>query len=604
MSVIDEIKQKVDIVEVVGGYTKLTKSGKTFKGLCPFHSEKHGSFFVYPEQQSWHCFGACNTGGDVFSFLMKKEGITFGEALGMLAERTGVVLTPRVESEAEKQENERLYQANQVATQYFNNILINSSAGERARNYMAKRGIVPKTITDFQLGFSLSEWEALKTYLLGKGFTDSELLQAGLVVQTDTGGTYDRFRQRIIFPIFDQKGRTIGFGGRAMDDALPKYLNSPQTPLFDKGKNFYAIHIATPAIRKQDSVIIVEGYMDALQAHQNRYSNVLASMGTAITEEHISRLKKLTKNVILAMDSDTAGEEAMLRCASYENALDSEIKVIILPEGKDPDDVIREDPHAWEKLVQEAQPVVDYTFSMVTAKLDLTTLKGKNTATERLGPLITNMANKLRQVHYKQKLAGLLKIDERNLEAVLAGLKKSQPVRRIQPSSAETSPPQAGPLADFLPVSLEEYCLALLLQYPEFKLLLQNPEFTEKYGSLLPEHFEHSENREIFIALQKANELSLIQEVFSSPIKEHLNSLLERSKEKPSLANSGKREEVLGDCVSRLHEQFLKNSERAITQALRLAAESGASIDEIASLQERSCEISSQLRQIYTRKIR
>ncbi|GAG37778.1 unnamed protein product, partial [marine sediment metagenome] len=237
MSVVDEVKQRTDIVEVISQYVSLTKAGRTFRGLCPFHSEKHPSFFVYPEQQSWHCFGACNMGGDVFSFIMKKEGLDFGEALRLMAEKAGVSLPSRFEPTVKRDEKERLYQINEAAAQYFHDLLLNSPAGEKARNYVANRGLSPETITSFQLGYSPSSWEALKQHLTDIGYTKDELLAAGLIIETEAGGTHDRFRNRLMFPVYDIKGHITGFGARALDDSLPKYLNSPQTIVFDKSSS-------------------------------------------------------------------------------------------------------------------------------------------------------------------------------------------------------------------------------------------------------------------------------------------------------------------------------------------------------------------------------
>ena len=375
MGVIDDVKQRTDIIEVVNQYTSLTKAGRTFRGLCPFHTEKTPSFFVYPEQQTWHCFGACATGGDVFSFVMKKEGMDFGEALRLLADRAGIIISTRTEREAEGKE--KLYKANQAAVHYFHDLLLNSPAGEKARKYVAGRSFLPQAITDFQLGFSLNSWDALKQYLMKTGYTEGELLDAGLIFKTEEGKTLDRFRNMLMFPIFDARGRTTGFGARVLDDTQPKYRNSPQTTIFDKSGSLYGINLAAPAIRQQDRVILVEGYMDVITAHQNDLHNVIASMGTSVTEKQVSAIKRLAKNITLALDADTAGEEAMLRCVGYENSLDSEIMVVILPEGKDPDDVIKQDINKWHSLVAEALPVIDYTFNMVTSKLDLNTAKNK-----------------------------------------------------------------------------------------------------------------------------------------------------------------------------------------------------------------------------------
>ncbi|TFG59626.1 MAG: DNA primase, partial [Spirochaetales bacterium] len=236
MNTADDVKQKLDIVDIVSQYVKLQKSGRNFKAACPFHSEKTASFFVFPEKQSWHCFGACGTGGDVFSFVMKKEGLDFSQALHLLAEKAGVILTHQSQQNVkeEHERHDRLFKINEVAAEYFHYQLLNSDNGEAARQYAKKRGLTPKTIDNFQLGFSLDRWDDLSGYLVKKDYREDEILAVGLIVLRDKGGYYDRFRNRLMFPIRDIKGRVVGFGGRALDDSLPKYLNSPQTAIFDK----------------------------------------------------------------------------------------------------------------------------------------------------------------------------------------------------------------------------------------------------------------------------------------------------------------------------------------------------------------------------------
>ncbi|GAH91630.1 unnamed protein product [marine sediment metagenome] len=361
MSVISEVKQKMDIVEVISDYVPLQKAGRNFKALCPFHSEKHPSFFVFPEQQTWHCFGACGTGGDVFSFVMKKEGIDFGQALRLLAQRAGITLSsPEISKSAEDKKRERLFQINEAAAEYYRHLLFNTKAGEPARAYLSKRKITPETMEKFRLGFSPDSWEALKKFLMSKGYEERELFEAGLIIEKEGGGNYDRFRNRLMFPICDIQGRVTGFGARVLDESLPKYINSPQTPIFDKSGNLYGIDQAKLAARQKNLVIIVEGYMDVLRAHQHGWQNVVASMGTSVTEKQVAIVKRSSKNIALSLDADAAGEEATLRSAEvlidslekkvtpiptwsglvkYENILNAEIKVIPLPQGKDPDKV-------------------------------------------------------------------------------------------------------------------------------------------------------------------------------------------------------------------------------------------------------------------------
>src|SRR4030042_6805869 len=281
MSAIDEVKQKLDIAEVIGQYATLKKAGRNLSALCPFHSEKHPSFFVYPEQQSWHCFGACNTGGDVFAFVMKKEGLDFGEALRLLARRAGVTLPSYAAAEGKKEEKEEFFLANDAAALYYHNLLLNSPAAAKAKSYVEKRGFTAKTISDFQIGFSLDSWDALKLYLMEKGHSEKTLITAGLLVEAEKGKPFDFFRGKLMIPIRDARGRVTGFGARVLDDSLPKYINSPQTPTFDKSGTLYGIDRTAAGIRKQDKAIIMEGYMDVIMAHQCGVTNAVASMGTA-----------------------------------------------------------------------------------------------------------------------------------------------------------------------------------------------------------------------------------------------------------------------------------------------------------------------------------
>ncbi len=587
MGVIDEVKQRIDIVEVIGEYVPLTKAGRTFRALCPFHSEKHPSFYVYPERQSWHCFGACNTGGDVFSFIMKKQGVDFGEALRLLAGRAGISVPSRLEPEAGKDERERLYQANAAAAQYFHNLLLNSPDGEKARGYLTKRGLLPKTVSDFQLGFSQNSWEALKQYLVEKGYTESELVAAGLLIEGEAGGTHDRFRNKLMFPIFDIRGRVTGFGARVLDDSLPKYLNSPQTPVFDKSSTLYGINLAAAAIRHENRAVIVEGYMDVITAHQNSFGNVVASMGTSITEKQVSALKKLTKNMVLALDADAAGEEATLRAVGYENTLNAEVRAIILPQGKDPDDVIKESTQSWNSLMEQAIPIIDYTFNMVTSGLDLTTAKDKSLTADKLLPIIVEIKDVVRQAHYLQKLARLVKVSERSLEAALGRTRASQGRGKARKPSPEAVPYRLQPL---LSSPVEEECLAWLLQYPELKTHCQG---------LSPEYFESSENREIFLAWQKINDLISLKEKLDVAVHEHLDSLLNKSLPP---TNQTKREDVIAACIDRLREEYLRGEAAKGAEVLASEAESGGTAAELAKSQEMGVEVSTQLGEVFIQR--
>jgi len=505
-----------------------------------------------------------------------------------MAQKAGVTIPSKFEPDAKRDEKERLYQINEAAAQYFHNLLLNSPAGEITRNYVASRGLSPKTVTDFQLGFSLNSWEALKQYLVDRGYTEAELLAAGLAIESEAGGTHDRFRHRLMFPIYDIRGHITGFGARALDDSLPKYLNSPQTPIFDKSSSLYGINLATAAIRQQNMVVIVEGYMDVITAHQNGFNNVIASMGTSVTEKQVGAVKRLTRNVnvVLALDADAAGEEAMLRGVGYENTLDAEVKVIILPRGKDPDDVIKEDAKIWQNLLEEALPIVDYTFNMVTAELDLTTAKDKSLAVDKLLPIITEIKDTVRQAHYLQKLARLVNVTERNLEAALRRIKPSRGRRRAEEPKPEAIAQAVRPVFSS---PVEEYCLALLLQHPELKALSQGPS---------PEYFENSENREIFIAWQQVNDLSSLKNELDMAIWEHLDYLITRSLPPNQI------EQKYANCILRLREEFLRGLETKRAAALALEAELEGTAAELAKLEEQGIEVSVQLGEVFTQKSR
>ncbi|MDD5288627.1 MAG: DNA primase [Dehalococcoidales bacterium] len=581
MSTIDEVKQKLDIVEVIGQYVKLTKAGRNFKAVCPFHNEKTASFYVFPERQSWHCFGACSIGGDIFSFVMKKEGLDFGEALRLLADKAGVSLPSGIERGPGKDEKEKLFQANEAAVQYYHNLLVNSPAGEKAKNYLLSRGLTAKTITDFQLGFSPNAWELLKLYLLERGYSEAELLDAGLILKNEEGKTHDRFRTRLMFPIRDARGRTTGFSGRVLDDSLPKYMNSPQTAVFDKSGTIYGIDMAGSAIRSKDVAIIVEGYMDVIVAHQYGFTNVVASMGTAITEKHIAILKKLTKNIALALDPDVAGEEAMLRCVEYENSLNTEVKVIILPPGKDPDEVIKENPDLWQELAGKAVPVIDYTIDMAVSRQDMSTASAKSQVANNLLSIIARVSDDIRRDHYLTKLSKLASISYNKLEGVLK--------EYLKPKSQKRGVEQPAPLLTATVSSpREEYCLALLLQHPELK---------NQDEGLQPDYFQNIVNREIYFACLEADDSIALKEKLEPAVREKLDAIM--AKHIPANRISAK----YAECVLALRKAFLLNQEAMRAEVFAMVeAETGGTGAALAKLKEEGIEPSMQLKDVFARK--
>ncbi len=478
-SIVDTIKAKIDVVEEIDLVVALQKSGKSFKGLCPFHNERTPSFYVFAESQTWHCFG-CNEGGDVFTFVQKQQGLEFRDALTYLAEKAGVSIEDYSSRnpEEERETNaikERLRKLNEDALLWFHQVLLRSKDAIGARAYVQSRGISSDSVIAFGLGYAPEHWNGLSNYLLGRGYTERELLSGGLsrerevasdagATSSGVGGVYDYFRSRIIFPIRDIRGRVIGFGGRALGDGQPKYLNSPQTLLFEKNSVLYALDMAKDAIKLAKQVIIVEGYVDAIIAHQHGTKQTVACIGSAITEKHIQQLKKLTKQVTLALDPDAAGatatehgiQEALKgfdrivvpvplvadgRMAAttkagkrneprgmirLEEQVDAEINVLQLPPGQDPDEVIRRDFSLWSYAVAHPLPLMDYYFVAKTAGLDLRQPGGKSEAAKRLLPVIGMISDRVKRDAYIRKLATMIAIDERSLHDELRRVLKGQ----------------------------------------------------------------------------------------------------------------------------------------------------------------------------------
>ncbi|MGE0687209.1 MAG: DNA primase [Dehalococcoidia bacterium] len=500
MSTVDEVKARLDIVEVVGGYVRLQKAGRYFKGLCPFHTEKTPSFVVYADRQSWHCFGACGTGGDVISFVSKKENLDFSSALRLLAERAGV----EMRSDGKRREEIRTLQdANEAAAVYFHSLLGGAS---NARSYIEERGLNDEAVNDFMLGYAPSGWETLRTHLNSKGFKDEMLIESGLLIESERGG-YDRFRNRLMFPIRDDRGRVVGFGGRILPDTnmgtndnAPKYMNTPQSPIFDKGGLLYALDRARESMRQSGTAVIVEGYMDVIAAHQYGFRNVVASMGTALTDRQATLLQRQASRVVLAMDSDEAGSAANLRGVQVVAAATArgtsqtrkqplDIRVLALPQGKDPDELIRADPGAWPRAVETAKPVVDHLLAVTSAGLDLSQPLARSQLVNEVLPVIAEVEDPVLQAHYLQRLSRLSRTSEESLRREMPRRARAQ--RRETMREAEGLAPEAASLrpAQRLREKREEYLLAMLYRMPEISHL---------GAEVDSELFSLSENRELF----------------------------------------------------------------------------------------------------------
>ena len=567
MSVVDEIKERLDIVEVVSRYVPLKKAGRNHKGCCPFHAEKTPSFVVFPETGTWHCFGACGTGGDVFSFIMKQENVDFAEALRILAPMAGVTLEPMGPAVSAKEKRRKhLLEITAAAAAYYHRLLLDD-AGERARGYLAQRQLTLETAELFHLGYAPDGWDGLQRHLRSQGYALADLEAAGLIIARTDGTAYDRFRDRLMIPIRDLRGRSIAFGARLLpggkergDRQQPKYINSPQTILFDKGRQFYGLYEARQAIRSADSAIIVEGYMDVLAAHQHGISNVVATMGTALTEQQLKRLKRYTTKFVLALDADTAGRAATLRGVQqarealdrtwvptptasglirFEGRLDAQLRIMTLPPGQDPDEVICASLDRWTQLVADAQPVVDYFLHLVTADTDLSTGKGKAEAVRRLAPLIREIADDIERAHYVQKLARLVQVDEQIVHSQV--LQPTRGRRRRKPSPPLEEEMQQASAEERRRPEPQAHCLAQLLLRPELLPVLDAKSNALRIVPLDTEDFTNVVDQAVFAALLEAqlSEQSRQEPVFKEqlelPLQERWEQLLDYGATLPPL---------------------------------------------------------------------
>lgn len=554
MSVSDEVKQRIDIVDLISRYTPLKRSGATYKGLCPFHSERTPSFIVFPNSGTWRCFGACGVGGDIFSFVMRKENLDFRDALQLLAKEAGVNLEEN-EADASGDQRSKLYEINEIAATYFQEILRHHAAAQPARDYLERRGIDPAAQEQFRLGFALDQWSSLRDFLSEKGYNIEQQTAAGLLKRhEERNSTYDAFRARLMIPIRDRQGRVIGFGGRVLDNSQPKYLNTAETALFHKSKVIYGLDLAHQAVRAADKVVIVEGYMDVIAAHQHGYANVVACMGTSLTTEQLQQLQRYTNNYVMALDADVAGQQATIRGLNQarqalarvrkptvtssgdvrmEERLGANLFIISMPEGRDPDDVIRQEPQTWQSLVDKAQPLVDFYFKLVAEQVDLKSAQGKGQAVAELAPLIAELEDEIERQHYVQQLSRQVQIDEqiilgrvqaavKTVQGKTHQLASEQPKRKFssgrlaakgrrRPSDPEE---QAPPVAEEKTVTeqsrrgithftQEDHLLANLLRESDLLVWLAGATTALEIAPLQPDDLLNIENQEIYRALKQ-----------------------------------------------------------------------------------------------------
>ncbi len=588
-SIVDEIKERLDIVDVLGEYINLQKAGHNYKALCPFHNEKTPSFVVFPDTQTWHCFGACQTGGDIFTFVMKKENLDFREALQLLARKAGVSLHA-TESKPDADRLDRLRKLNAAAAAYFRETLQRHPEAEAARQYAVKRHLDRDICDLFQIGYALESWDALEKAMISLSFSREELVEAGLSrIRDDGSGQYDRFRGRLMFPISDKQGRIVGFGGRLLGPGQPKYLNTPQTPLFDKSSILYGLAQARRAIREQGHVVIVEGYMDVLAAHQFGYHNVIGSMGTALTDAQLRQLKREAENVILALDADIAGQQATLRglevargalaretipvlttggLIRFEERLQSNIFILHLPEGKDPDEFIRSHPDQWPAVVAQAVPIIDFYMRQAVAELDLATATGKAEAVKRIEPVIRELSDNIKRYHYVQKLSRLLQVDERYLMEQFAA---KAPRRRSSHRSSHMPTVPTGKL-EVIQLTREEYIVAQLIHYPTMMSDINTTLASLNQPSLREDDCENATNRALLqwvMQLTQGEEFTFTLDNMTPAVREQQIRLLNGTGGQPELPY----DERLADIVDVILHMRLERTQEALRQINQLLKE-------------------------------
>jgi len=437
---IEEVKHKLDIVEVVSSYFPIQKSGKNYKAVCPFHSEKTPSFMVSPQLQIFKCFG-CGEGGDVIAFYGKMEGVSFGEALKEMAKRAGIKLLSRKESPQEQQK-EKLLELNRLAADYFHFLLTDHKIGSAAMDFLKQRGLKKETIEDFGLGYAPSSWDSLGRYLLKKGYSLTELFQAGLAVRKEGGrGYFDFFRGRVMYPLRSSLGKVIGFAGRALGDDQPKYINTVDTPAFEKGKFLFNLDLGKAEIKKKREAILVEGEMDAILLFQEGVKNVIATKGTALSTSQIVTMSKFAKRLIICFDRDAAGLEATKKGLLLAQSGGLEVAAVLLPEGKDPDEAILADPAGFKKIIDSAPPLFDFYLESALSRFDSSTPSGKKAVAAEILPVVKSLANEVEKAAYLSRLAEKLRIEE---GVLWRQLEKEEPLDSEVPPLTAPPPPQAS----------------------------------------------------------------------------------------------------------------------------------------------------------------
>ena len=542
-------------MDLVGGYVQLKKAGRNYKGLCPFHNEKTPSFMVSPEKQIWHCFGACNEGGDVFSFIQKTEGLSFGEAIKKLADKAGVKIEGKKYQENKPRTS--LYSANEIAMEFFIKAL-ELPEGKKAKDYLLKnRAISTKTVKDFSIGYAPKGKDNLKKELLLHKIKTEDMLIAGLIKEKDNE-LLDFFWQRLIFPIKDTSGNVIGFSARVLDDSLPKYINTKETPIYSKSKILYGIDLAKEAIRKQDYIILAEGMMDVISSYQSGVKNIVATGGTALTEDQLRLIQRFTKNIKLAFDVDFAGNEATRRAIELAWNMDFNIKVINIPDGKDPGDIATKRPEVWKEAVKNAVYVIDYLFENSLKKYNKKDPIGRKKIAKDLLPIIKRIPDKIEKDTYIKRLSNELLVDEASIIATLKNISLPK-TKREKIAPTKINPEQM--------TEIEKNTLGLLSEQPQYL------DFADTV--LDPEDFSNKESGEFFQKMvkyynknKKFSESGFLESLKKDECEIFKHYILLAEVNFSELNEEKKAEEIYFG-VKRIRKKSLNNKKKMIIEAIK-----------------------------------
>lgn len=561
-SIVETVLNRVNIVEVVSECIPLKRAGRNFRALCPFHQEKTPSFMVSADKQIYHCFG-CGAGGNVFNFLMQFERIDFPEAVQILAKKAGVAIPENLSYDTKESSGvtAQLLKACEGSASFYEGNL-GSTSGIQAKDYLSKRGITAETMKMFRLGFAPDKWDSLISHLRNKGVNLSAMEKAGLVIPKEGGGYYDRFRNRVIFPIFDVKARAIGFGARVLDKTLPKYVNSPETPLYIKGKNLYGLWASKDAIREEDSVVVVEGYLDLITAFQHGVTNVVASSGTALTVDQARLIKRYTHNVIIIYDGDPSGQIATVRALDIFVEEDMHVRVVSLPEGYDPDLFIRKNGiERFKTLIKGAQSLFDYKMSILKSRYDAKDAEGKEKICSEMLPTIQKFRSPVVQSEYLKELAQELKVKEEAL------LQEAMLLRDTRKGRGFALPSTAGTQKAIHPV--EKFLIKLMLEEDaiihELKDKLEPDDFQDeriaKIVALMFDCMAEGKAIEPSKLLTRIGDAEAMRLVCESTFLPEIND--------------ENREKIIADCIQRLKTKKITHKKHWLQGEIKAAQETG-----------------------------